>query len=140
MTIFQTGSPLTLICLSKWVLSIIWQACYKLYKICFLYTFYRPNERTAKIWYFAPTYPFYIKFTDGLPIWTYPFIATYLNTIKTFPIINSKNILGNYYAATAPCFWTMHLSVLLKMSLRIFFKKSSVNSALSVASDAVLIF
>ena len=44
----------------KVVLSIIWQACYKLCKIFFLYSFYRPNEKTAKIWCFAPTVLHYI--------------------------------------------------------------------------------
>ena len=110
---------------SKWVLSIIWQAI-KLYKICFLCTFYRQNENTAKIGCFAPTFSFYILSTNGLSIWAYPFIMIYLNIIKTFHLINSKNILGKFYATTAPCFWTMHLSVLLKMILRIFFKKKIV--------------
>ena len=117
--ICQTDSTLTFICViaSKWVLTLIWQAYYKLYKICFLYTFYRPNEKTAKIWCF------YIIFTDGLSIWTYPFIIKYLNIIKTFHFINSKNIIWKFYTTTASGFWKMHLSVLLKMSLRIFFKK-----------------
>ena len=44
----------------KVVLSIIWQPCYKLCKIFFLYSFYRPNEKTAKIWCFAPTVLHYI--------------------------------------------------------------------------------
>ena len=44
----------------KVVLSIIWQACCKLCKIFFLYSFYRPNEKTAKIWCFAPTVLHYI--------------------------------------------------------------------------------
>ena len=37
----KTDSTLTLHCVtvSKWVLSIIWQACYKLLKICFVYAF-----------------------------------------------------------------------------------------------------
>ena len=49
MTICQTDSTLILICaiVSKWVLSLILQPCHKLYKICFLYTFYGPNE---KVW------------------------------------------------------------------------------------------
>ena len=41
-------STLTLNCVivSKWVFRIIWQACYKLPKVRFLYnTFYRPNEK-----------------------------------------------------------------------------------------------
>ena len=116
MTICQTDSTLTLICLviSKWVLSLIWQAFYKLYKICFLYTFFRKNEKAAKIWCFAPTSPFYIlHFTDGLSIWTYPFIMTCLDILKASHLINSKKILGKFYATTAPCFWTMHLLVLL---------------------------
>ena len=126
----QTDSTLTLICVivSNWVLSIIWQAFYKLYNFFFLYTFYRPNAKTAKIWCFAPTSPFYIIFSDGLSIWTYPFMIIYLNIIKICDLISSKNILGKFYATTAPCFWTMHLLVLLKMILRMFFKKYSVNS------------
>ena len=122
----------------KVVLSIIWQACCKLCKIFFLYSFYRPNEKTAKIWCFAPTV--LIIFTDGLSTWTYPFIIIDLNIIKTFHLINSKNIPRKFYATTAPCFWKIHLLVLFKMSLWVFFKKCSVNSALFVASDAVFSF
>ena len=103
----------------------MWKVCYKLYKIYFLYTFYRPNEKTASIWFFAPTTPFYIIFTDGLSIWTYQFITMYLNTIKPFYLINNKNN-WKFYATTAPCFWTMHLLVLLEMSLKIFFKKNAL--------------
>ena len=107
VTICQTDPILTLIwvIVSKWVLSIILQACHKLYKICFLYTFYRPNEKTAKIWCFSATSPFYIIFTDGLSIWTLPFIITYLNIIKIFHLINSKSTLGRFHATTAPCYW-----------------------------------
>ena len=142
MTICQTNSTLTLICtiVSKWVVSLIWKACYKLYKFRFIYTSNRPNEKTAKIYCFSPISPFYIIFTDGLSIWTYQFITIYLNTMKIFHNISSKTLLGKLYATIAPCFWTMHLTVLLKMSLRIFFKKCSINSALFVASDAVLNF
>ena len=96
---------------------------YKLYRISFLYTFYTPNEKTGEIWCFVPTSPSYITFTDGLSIWTCPFII-YLNIIKSFHLINSKNILRKSYATTAPCFWRVHLLVLLKMNLRIFFKKN----------------
>ena len=105
---------------------LIWQACYKLYKVCFLYRFYRPNKKTAKIWCFAPTSPFYIIFIDGLSIWTYPFITMYLNVIKTFHLFNSKNILGKFYATTAPCFWKMHLLVLLKLQPFWFYSKKEV--------------
>ena len=115
------------------------QTCYKWYKICFLHTFYRLNEKTAKIWCFALTFPLYIIFTDCLSIWTYPFIIKYFNIIKTFHLINSKNILGKFYAKTAPCFWIMLQLVLLKMSSRIFFK-CSVNSTLFLASNVVLNF
>ena len=45
---------------------------HKLYKICFLYTFYEPVEKAVNIWYFTPTSLFYIIFTDDLSIWTYP--------------------------------------------------------------------
>ena len=110
----------------------IWQVRYKLYKISFLYTFYRPDKKTARIWSFAPTCLFYIIFTDGLSIWAYPCIIMYLNIIKTFHLIGSKNILGTLYATNAPGFWIMHLLVLLKMTLMIFFKKCSVNNALIV--------
>ena len=104
MTICKTDSTLTLIyvIVSKWVLSLIWQACYNLYKVFFLYPFYRPNKNSAKFWCFAATSPFYIIFIDGLSIWTYPFIIMYLNIIKTFHLFNSKNILGKFYATTAP--------------------------------------
>ena len=141
MTIYQVDLTLTLICVivSTWVLSIIWQTCYKWYKICFLDTFYRLNEKTAKIWCFALTSSLCIIFTDCLSKWTYPFIIKYFNIIKTFHLINSKNILGKFYAKTAPCLLTMHLLLLLKISLRIFFK-CSINSALFPASDAVLNF
>ena len=140
-SICQIDSTMTLIrvILSKWVLSIIWQTCYEFYKIYFLYTFYRLNEKTPKIWCFALTSPFYIIFTDGLFIWAYPFVIIYFNIIKTFHLINSKNILGKFYVKTAPCFWIMHLLVLLKMSSRIFFK-CSVNSTLFLASNVVLNF
>ena len=140
MTICQTDSTLTFIyvILSKWVLSITWQAHCKLHKIWFLYKFCGPNEKAAKICCFAPTTPFYIIFTDDLSIWIYPFIIIYFNIIKTFQLINSRNILGQFYAKTAPCFWTNHLLVFLKM--RLFSKKCSPDSGLFVASDAILNF
>ena len=91
--ICRIDSTLTLICviLSNWVLSIIWQACYKLHKICFLYAFYRPSEKTSKVWCFAPAFPFYITFTDGLSIWSYSFpYWTYIyNNIFKY---NKKNL------------------------------------------------
>ena len=119
--------------------NIIWQTCYKLYRICFLYAFNRLNEKTPKIWCFVLTSPFYIIFTDGLFICAYPFVIIYFNIIKTFHLINSKNILGKFYAKTAPCFWIMLQLVLLKMSSRIFFK-CSVNSTLFLTSNVVLNF
>ena len=122
----------------KVVLSIIWQACCKLCKIFFLYSFYRPNEKTAKIWCFAPTVLHYIHW------WSFHMnLSIYNNRFKynqTFHLINSKNIPRKFYATTAPCFWKIHLLVLFKMSLWVFFKKCSVNSALFVASDAVFSF
>ena len=36
---------------SNWVPNLIWQAYYKLPKICFLSTFCWPNEETAHMWY-----------------------------------------------------------------------------------------
>ena len=102
-------------------------------KSVFSTQFYRPNKKTAKIWCFAPTSLFYIIHCWS-SIWAYLFIIICLNIIKSFHLINSLS------ATTAPCFWAMHLLALLKMSLRIFFKKCSVNSTLFVASDAVLNF
>ena len=90
---------MTLICVivSKRVLSIVRQF-YRLAISCtkstFPYTFYRPNEKTAKVWCFALASSFYIIFIDGLSMWTYPFIIIYLNIIQFFHLINSKNILG----------------------------------------------
>ena len=71
--ICQTDSTLTRKCktVSNWVLSIICHACYKFPKVCFLYTFYRPNEKTARIRCFAPASPFYYIYTDGLSIFSF---------------------------------------------------------------------
>ena len=82
-----TDATLTLNCAiaSKWILSMIWQACYKISKICFLYTFYRPNEKIAKIWCFSPTSPFYDKFTDVISIL---FIFIFFANLKTYELIN----------------------------------------------------
>ena len=114
---------ISFVIVSKWALSIIWQVCYNLCKICFFYKFYRPNEKSAKVWCFAPTSLFCSIFTDDLSIWTYPFIIIYLNIIKFFHLIHSKNKQRKFYATTAPCFWTMPLLVLLKIILWTFFKK-----------------
>ena len=75
----------------------------------------------------------YIIFTDGLSIWeifdllfkdlwTYLFIITCLNITKTFYLINSKNVTGEFYAITAPGLWTLPLLILLKICLSIFQK------------------
>ena len=50
VAICQIDLILTLNCVivSKWVPNLIWQAYYKLPKICFFYTFCRPNEKQPK--------------------------------------------------------------------------------------------
>ena len=58
----------------------------------------------------------------------------YLNIIKTFHLFNSKNILGKFYATTAPT------SLIEKTALGFSSKKRSANSVLFVASDAALNF
>ena len=42
-----------------------------------------------------------------------------INITKAFDLINTKNLLGEFYAITAPDFWKMHLLVLLKICPRI---------------------
>ena len=61
---------------------------------------------------------------DGLSIWTYTFIIIYLNTIKTFHLVNSKNILGKFYVTTSPGFWAMHLLALGFSSKNVMLKVS----------------
>ena len=136
MTLCQTDLILTLkyVIVSKWVSSLIWQAYYyKLPKICFCYTFCRPNEKTAQIWCFNLTALFYNIFTNGhfiweifdwqfKDLWTYLSAITYLNITKIFHPINKKNLPGKLYATTAPGFWTMPLLILLKMCWLIFLK------------------
>ena len=61
---------------------------------------------------------YYVLFPEvsqvkGISSWT-------INITKIFHFINSKNLLGESYATTAPDFWKMHLLVLLKMYLGIF--------------------
>ena len=124
-TICQTNLTLTTICviLLKWQ---TWQAFDKFiisFKKSLFYTHSIGQTKAARIWSFAPTSPLYIIFTDGLSLWTYPFIKRYLNIMKIFHLINSKNTLGKLYATNAPGFWIMHLLVLLKITLMIFFKK-----------------
>ena len=80
----KSDSMLALDCVivSKWVLSIIWKACYKLPKICFLCMFYRANEKAVKIWCFAPTSPFYNIFTNSLSSFIF------FNDLKTYELIH----------------------------------------------------
>ena len=77
-------STLTLNCVivSKWVFRIIWQACYKLPKVRFLYnTFYRPNEKNNQNLVLCSNLPFYNIFTDGRSSFT--FVAN----LKTYELI-----------------------------------------------------
>ena len=120
---------------SEWVPNLIWQPYFKLPKICFLYNFCRPNEKTAQIWCFTSTSAFYNILTNGLSIWSifdwqlknlwnYLFIITYLIITKTFYLVKSKNLPGELYVSTAPVFSTLPLLILLKMCLLSFQKMS----------------
>ena len=109
VTICQTDLILTLNCVvaSKWVPNLIWQAFYKLPKICFFYTSCRPNEKQPKfdVSLQPPCFTIYSlkiflseKFLTDKTYLGYDLsiYVTYLNTTKTFYLINSKNYLANY--------------------------------------------
>ena len=70
---------------------------------------------------------------------TYLFIITYLNTTKTFYLINSKNLPGELYATTVPGFSTLTLLMTLKMRFLIFLKNVSTVT-FSVTTDNVPYF
>ena len=55
-------------------------------------------------------------------MWTYLFIITYLNVTTSFHVIDNKNPPEEFYATTAPGFWTMPVLILLKMCLLTFQK------------------
>ena len=98
-------------------------AYYKLPKICFLYICCRPNEKEPKFDVsLQPTYftiyslmvsPFEKFLTDNLK--TCPLIIIHLNITKTFHLINSKNLPGEFYATVAPGFWPLSMLILLKI-------------------------
>ena len=71
VTLCQTDLILTLNCIiiSTWVPNLIWEAYYKLPKICLFKTFYKPNEKISQFWCFTLTSPFYNIFTNCLSIW-----------------------------------------------------------------------
>ena len=83
-----------------------------------------------QIWWFS-SLSLYNIFTNGLSIWetfdqlfrdlwAYLFIITYLNVTKTFHLIDSKNLPGEFYVTTGPGFWALLELILLKMCLVIF--------------------
>ena len=134
VTICQTDLILTHNCVivSKWVHNLIWQAYYKLLKICFFYTFCIANEKQAK--FDVPLqpprftiYPLMIflfeKFLTDKTYLGYNlsiYNITYLNTTKTFYVIYSKNLPGKLYAKTVPGFWTLNLLTPLEICFFIF--------------------
>ena len=74
------------------------QTCYKLSKICFLFTFYRANEKIFRVWCFIPTSSFYNIFAHGLSIFfsanlkTCSFKITYLCLYRYLNIICKRLI------------------------------------------------
>ena len=75
--------------------------------------------------------------------WNFFAISIYNNIPKcsqTLHLINSKNLLGEFYVPTAPGFWTMPLLISLKMCLRVSIKNVASTVSFSVTSDAVLNF
>ena len=112
VAICQTDLILTLNCVnvSKWVPSLTWQVYHKLSKICSSTYSLNQVKKEAQIWCFASTSFSYNIFTNGLSkifhrwfkdFWTYVFIMIYLNITRTFHLINSKNMPGEFYSILA---------------------------------------
>ena len=103
-----------------------------------------------QIWWFT-SLPLYNIFTNGLSIWetfdqsfrdlwTYLFIITYLNVNKTFHLIDSKNLPGEFYVTTGPGFWALPELILLKNVLSNFSNNLVSTVALLVTTDVVPYF
>ena len=110
----------------------------------------RQVKKQPKFWRFTSTSPFWDIFTNGFSIWenfdwyfkdlwTYLFITTYLNITKAFYLFSSKNLSGEFYATTAPGFWTLPLYLI--KNLGIDFSKNALPAVLfSFTTDAAAYF
>ena len=120
--------------MSRWVVSLIWQAYHKIVKNLFPLHICRLNGYTAEIMQHDYTqfrsnfnlatfslmfFPLFSKvFTDILKIYELLKIKTKIPKYYPNTFLNNNHLSGSFYVQTSSDFWTIRLLTLLKMCRR----------------------